>query len=90
MTETFEAIIDTHGRIHPLKTIKFATPQKVSITLSYQTDKKSVTEEADSQTEYVSIKNLGRVVGDLEEGSRQIAERLNQAIENSGKEIQEN
>ena len=87
MTETFEAIIDKEGKIHSLKPIKLSAPQKVTVTITLLTNEKDKSMSA--TTNFISIQNLGWVVDDLEEGSREIAEMLNQSIERSGKRVQE-
>ena len=75
MLQTVEAVIDEKGRVHLLETVELKTVRRAFVTL--------LPDAADTDSSNKSLQNLGEILDDdLENASREIAERFKNALEN--------
>ena len=75
MLQTVEAVIDAQGRVRLLETIKIGKKRRALVTI--------LDEEVSSTEEKSIVGSMELLDEDLESGSRQIAEMLNQSLEKS-------
>lgn len=79
MLQTIEAVIDTQGRVSLLEEIKLSKKHRALVT---------ILDDEQIQTEEMSIFGSMELLDeDLEGASRQIAEMINQSIEQSAKDL---
>ena len=75
MLQTVKAVIDEKGRVHLLETVELKTVRRAFVTL--------LPDAADTDSSNKSLQNLGEILDDdLENASREIAERFKNALEN--------
>lgn len=84
MMQTVEAVIDEKGKIHFLESVKLeTTPRRVLVTILpivNQSNQHSSTE----------LSNLGEILDDdLENASRDIAQRFNDALDESASRLED-
>ena len=79
MLQSVEAVIDTRGRVSLLESITLKKKYRAIVTI--------LDEEQPEAEEMTLAGSMELLDDDLESGSRQIAEMLNQSIENSAESV---
>lgn len=80
MLQTVEAVIDAQGRVHLLENIKLGKKHRALVTIL--SDEENFVPEK-------SIVGTVEILGDLEEGSKEISRMFNQSIQKSSEELAE-
>ena len=85
MLQTIEAVIDEHGKVHLLETVKLENARRALVTILPA----EATDEAVPKANRESVVGLGEVLDeDLQSGSEQIAELFNQSLSKSARDLE--
>ena len=85
MLQTIEAVIDEHGKVHLLETVKLEKARRALVTILPA----EAADEAVPKTNRESVVGLGEVLDeDLQSGSEEIAELFNQSLSKSARDLE--